>query len=171
MMDYDEWPEILEWYLELGFDDDAISLIKAVRDGIPLYTDQKSALAMVQRLDACAKRYGVKWVIYPDIKMLITARLTERALEALDIMERGTKVLEQYLRDVLFERHAQQRYSERQSKAGSKPREERAVNSQKTLLEAAIKEELPNWTRNRASKLAKRFGVTPQYIRKIKAKL
>ncbi|HHG1229493.1 TPA: hypothetical protein ACXYQJ_000701 [Klebsiella pneumoniae] len=170
-MDYDEWPEIREYFLGLGFDDDAISLIKAVRDGIPLYTDQKSALAMVRRLDACAKRYGVKWVVYPDIKMLITACLTERALDSLKQKDFADNLLNRYHQKVTFPRYAQEKYSERQSKAGSKPREERAVNSQKTLLEAAIKEELPNWNRNSASKLAKRFEVTPQYIRKIKAKL
>lgn len=170
-MDYDQWPELLEWYLELGLDDDDISLIKAERDGIPLYTDQKSALAMVHRLDACAKRYGVKWGMHPDIRMLITACLTERALDFLKQKDFADNLLHRYRREVLFPRYAQEKYSERQSKAGSKPREERAVNSQKTLLEAAIKEELPNWTRNSASKLAKRFEVTRQYIGKIKAKL
>ncbi|HDH1450512.1 TPA: hypothetical protein PIT86_005194 [Klebsiella quasipneumoniae subsp. similipneumoniae] len=170
-MDYDEWPEIREYFLGLGFDDDAISLIKAVRDGIPLYTDQKSALAMVRRLDACAKRYGVKWVVYPDIKMLITACLTERALDSLKQKDFADNLLNRYHQKVTFPRYAQEKYSERQSKAGKNAREERTANSKKTSIEVAIREKLPNWNRNSASKLAKRFEVTPQYIGKIKAKL
>lgn len=170
-MDYDEWPEIREYFLGLGWNEHDINIIKSNRDGIPLYTNQKSALAMVRRLDAAVELYGTAWPLVPDLKMLITAGLTERALDFLKQKDLADNLLHRYRREVLFPRYAQEKYSERQSKAGSKPREERAVNSQKTLLEAAIKEELPDWTRNSASKLANRFGVTRQYIGKIKAKL
>lgn len=170
-MDYDEWPEIREYFLGLGWNEHDINIIKSNRDGIPLYTNQKSALAMVRRLDAAVELYGTAWPLVPDIKMLITACLTERALDSLKQKDFADNLLNRYHQKVTFPRYAQEKYSERQSKAGSKPREERAVNSQKTLLEAAIKEALPNWTRHSASKLAKKFGVTPQYIRKIKAKL
>ncbi|WP_407302582.1 hypothetical protein ACHQJB_09955 [Raoultella planticola] len=170
-MDYDEWPEIREYFLGLGWNEHDINIIKSNRDGIPLYTNQKSALAMVRRLDAAVELYGTAWPLVPDLKMLITAGLTERALASFELGKRADELVNRFLRKVLFPRYAQEKYSERQSKAGSKPREERAVNSQKTLLEAAIKEELPKWTRHSASKLAKRFKVTPQYIGKIKAKL
>lgn len=170
-MDYDEWSEMREYFLELGWNEHDINIIKSNCDGIPLYTDQKSALAMVQRLDTAVERYGIEWTLLPDCKMLITAGLTERALASFELGKRADELVNRFRREVLFPRNAQEKYSERQSKAGSKPREERAASSQKSHLEAAIKEELPNWTRNSASKLANRFGVTRQYIGKIKTKL
>ncbi len=170
-MDYEEWPEIREYFLGLGLDEHDINIIKAKRDGVPLYTDQASALAMVQRLDAAVERYGITWPVEPDCKMLITAGLTERALASFELGKRADEAVNRYRREVLSPRYAQEKYSERQSKAGRRPREERAVNSRKAEIEAAIKEELPNWTRNSASKLANRLGVTPKHIRDTKTNL
>lgn len=170
-MDYDDWPEMREYFLGLGWSEHDINILKASRDGVPLYTEQKSALAMVQRLDAAVERYGIAWALVPDCKMLITAGLTERALASFELGKRADEVVNRYRREIIYPRYAQEKYSERQSKAGSKPREERAANSRKAEIEYAVKEELLKWTRNSASKLANRFGVTRQYIGKIKAKL
>lgn len=170
-MDYDDWPEMREYFLGLGWSEHDINILKANRDGVPLYTEQKSALAMVQRLDAAVERYGIAWALVPDCKMLITAGLTERALVSFELGKRADEAVNRYRREVLYPRYAQEKYSERQSKAGRRPREERAVNSRKAEIEAAIKEELPNWTRNSASKLANRLGVTPKHIRDTKTNL
>lgn len=166
-----EWEGIRTWLLGLGWAEEDIDLVKTHREGIPLYTDQQSAKAIVDRLDDCALRYGVSWSLSPDLEMLITAGLTERALESLRINQLVQKTIERYLREVLLPKRAQEEHSSRQSKAGSKPREERAAKSNKPFIEAAVQEELPNWSCNSASKLAQRLGVSSQYIRRIQRDL
>ncbi|QPR87250.1 hypothetical protein [Aeromonas hydrophila] len=166
-----EWQEIRTWFLGLGWDEDDIDMIEVHRQNKPLYTDHQTALAMVARLDECVIRYGVSWPLLPDLKMLITACLTERALEQLRISELVQDLSTQYRQEVLFSKHGAEVISARQSKAGSKTREDRTANSKKPSIVAAIKEELPSWTRDSAARLARRLGVSATHIRRVRKEI
>ncbi|HHQ4721271.1 hypothetical protein [Aeromonas veronii] len=167
MIDQDwEWQEIKTWFLGLGWAEDDIGMIEAHRQNKPLYTDKQSASDMVARLEECRRRYGVSWPLLPDLEMLITAELTEQALEQLRISKLVQDLSTQYRQEVLFPKHGTEVIRARQSKAGSRAREERTSHSKKPSIEAAIKEELP-WTRDSAARLAKRFSVSAKHIRTI----
>ncbi|KAE9626334.1 hypothetical protein [Aeromonas veronii] len=163
-----EWQEIRTCFLGLGWTENDIDMIDVHRQNKPLYTDQQTALAMVARLDECVIRYGVSWPLLPDLEMLITAGLTERAREQFRISKLVQDLSAQYRREVLFPKHGTEVISARQSKAGSRTREERTANSKMPSIVAAIKEELPSWTRDSAARLARRLGVSATHIRRVR---
>ncbi len=168
MIDQDwEWQEIKTWFLGLGWAEDDIDMIEADRQNKPLYTDKQSASAMVARLEECRRRYGVSWPLLPDLEMLITAELTEQALEQLRISKLAQDLSAQYGQEVLFPKHGTEVIRARQSNFGRRTREERTANSKKPSIEAAIKEELPSWTCHSAEKLARRLGVSAKHIRSV----